>query len=316
MNITQRQLRLFTVVAALQNMSRAARTMHLSQPALTRALQEFESQLGAPLFHRTTRRVALTPAGESLLPTAQRLLHDLDLVGEAMAHRVAGAQGVVSIAVGTAFGCTVLAPALKRFAATHPGVQVRVIDANSAAITRRVVDAEVDLGIGTPVGDVRLLACHRMLQASLGVLAHAAAYRLPRALTAERAAELPLLKESDDTSIMQALRVHGSPLVAHMAGGTEVNSLALQLSLAQAGVGVAVLSALGASHAMAQGLRFVPLRPVVRREVFLMHRRDRLPAPAAEALLGAVAHALRAAPLHRGVVVDPAFKWRPDRASR
>lgn len=316
MNITQRQLRLFTAVAELQNMSRAAQRVHMSQPALTRALQEFEAQLGTTLFHRTTRRVALTVEGEKLLPTAQRLLRDLDHVGHTLAAHATGTQGSVSVAVGTAFGSTVLTQALKRFAASHPGVQVRVLDGNSTAITRRVVDAQADVGIGTPAGDVRLLACHRVLQAPLGVLAHPDAHPLPRGVTVGRAARLPLLKESDDTSIMQLLQAHGSPLVTRMAAGVEVNSLALQLSLAQAGVGVAVMSALGASHPLAQGLHFALLRPATVREVFLMHRHDRPPQPAAAALLCAIGQALGDTPLHRAVRVDPAFPWRPDRAGR
>ncbi|WP_395703395.1 LysR family transcriptional regulator [Aquabacterium sp.] len=301
MNLSQRQLRLFVVCAERLNLSRAAEALHLSQPALTRALQEFESQLGVTLFHRSTRRISLTADGERLLPQAQRLLHDLEhLAGEAR-ERAAGISGQVQLAVGQAFGCTVLAQALRPFAASHPRVRVTVVDANSAEITRRVAEAQADLGIGTPLGDVERLDCQPLLHAPIGVLHHPALIRLRAPLTAAQLEALPLLKEPEDTSIAQALRARGSGLVARMAGGTEVSSLALQLAFAQAGAGVAVVSALGASHPAAAGLRFVPLQPPVERTVFLMRRRDRVLAPPALALIEALRAALEGATLHRAV---------------
>jgi LysR family transcriptional regulator, carnitine catabolism transcriptional activator len=303
MNLSQRQLRLFVTTAALMNMSRAAEALHVSQPALTRALQEFESQLGVALFHRTTRRIALTHDGERLLPIAQRLLIDLDQVAGDLRERAAGLAGHVTLAVGSAFGCAVLGGALRRFATTHPRVQVRVIDDNSAGITRRVALGEVDLGIGSPMGDTRLLDCALLLTAPIGLLMNTAVFRLDKAVGIDQLAGLPLLKESDDTSIMQTLRSRGSGLVAQVGGGVEVNSLALQLAFARAGVGIAVMSALGASHPDAQGLRFVPLRPTMRREVFAMHRRDRPPSACAAALLQAIRSTTSSEVLHKAVVV-------------
>ena len=63
MNLTQRQLRLFVTTAELTSVSRAATVLHLTQPALTRALHDFESQLGAPLLRRSGRGIALTHEG-------------------------------------------------------------------------------------------------------------------------------------------------------------------------------------------------------------------------------------------------------------
>lgn len=84
-----------------------------------------------------------------------------------------------------------------------------------------------------------------MLRAPLGLLAPPHCYTLKEA-DVRGQPRLSLLKESDDTSIMQLLRMHGSELLAPMARGVEVSSLSIQLALAAKGVGVAVLSALGA----------------------------------------------------------------------
>lgn len=317
MNLSQRNLRLFVTTAALGNVSRASEVLHLSQPALTRALAAFEQQLGAPLFARTTRRLTLTPEGEAFLPVARRLLQDLDDAAQGLRPQAGGLQGRVSLAVGSAFGSTVLPAVLRGLIAAHPGLRVSVIDDNSEGITRRVRQAEADLGIGSPVGSIDGLRCQRLLIAPLGLLAHRDHVRLRKA-PSEALAALPLLKESADTSIMQLLRVHGSPLVAQMAGGVEVSSLSIQLALARAGVGVAVLSALGASHRDAADMDFVPLDPPVRRELFLMQRQDRPPGAAARALVQALHQTLaEAAPdlgLRPEVRVEAALSPAPGAA--
>lgn len=287
MNLGERQLRFFVTVAALGSISRASEALHISQPALTRAIGVLEAQMGVPLFVRTTRRLALSPEGEAFLPTAKRLLGDLVEAGRMFHAQGPGLRGQVTVAVGSSFGAIVLPGAIAAFQAAHPGVRLRVVDDNSEGITRRVRWADVDLGFGSPVGDVEGLQCRRLLSAPLGLLAPPARFAITEA-DAQGEPRLPLLRESADTSIMQVLRMHGSALLGPMSRGVEVSSLAIQLALAEAGVGVAVLSALGASHPAAHAMRFVPLQPVVARELFLMHRQDRPLSPGARALVDAV----------------------------
>ena len=299
MNLTQRQLRMFVTAAAVGNISRASEALHISQPALTRALQEFESQLGVALFVRTTRQLALTPEGERFLPVAQRLLHDLTEAATLIQGEATGQRGSVSLAVGEAFGCTVLPDILQAFVKTHPGVRVRVVNDNSQGITRRVSQGEVDFGIGSPVGRTEALRCTKLLSAPLGLLFNPQLYQLKAWVRTETLADLPLLKEGSDTSIVSVLRAQGSDLVAHMDPGVEVTSLALQLAMARAGVGIAVVSALGASHRDAADLRFSPLRPAVQREVFVLQQRDRALSVSARGLIEAVVAGATGARVHR-----------------
>ncbi|MBX3656730.1 MAG: LysR family transcriptional regulator [Ramlibacter sp.] len=301
MNISQRQLRMFVTTAAQGNISRASESLHISQPALTRALKEFESHIGTVLFERTTRRLALTPEGEQFLPTAQRLLNDLTEAGERLRNQASQMQGTVTLAVGTALGALYLPAVLKTLTARYPDLRLRVVDDNSSGITQRVLHAEADLGIASLSGDTSALICHKLLTAPLGLLANPAHYPLKAWAGASDLARLPLLKEGADTSIMQMLRIHGSSLVTQMEGGVEVSSLSLQLALARAGVGVAVVSALGASHPQAKGMKFVPLRPALRREVFLLQRRDRPLSASARVLRDALMGPLRAPDAHPSI---------------
>lgn len=298
MNLTQRQLRMFVTTAVMANISRASEALHISQPALSRALQELEAQLGVKLLQRTTRQLSLTHDGQRFLPVAQRLLRDIEQATADVREQAKGLTGSVTVAVGSAFGCTVLPGVLKAFAVSHPRVRLKLLDDNSAGITSCVARAEADLGIGSPVGDTRSLICELLLTAPLGLLGDPKLFALESAVKTRNFTALPLLKEPAETSILQLLRSRGSELVARMDNGTEVSSLALQLALAREGVGVAVMSALGASHPQAAGLQFVPLKPALKREVFLIRHRDRDLCPSARALVDALHAGLQRAALH------------------
>ena len=71
-------LRAFLLVAETRSFHRAAETLHVSQPALSRRIQKLEQAVGSPLLERTTRSVSTTAVGENLLPLVRRMLEEFD----------------------------------------------------------------------------------------------------------------------------------------------------------------------------------------------------------------------------------------------
>jgi len=121
-----RQLRYFVAVAEELHFSRAAVRLHLAQSALSAQIRALEAEIGGPLLVRSTRRVMLTPAGESLLNDARGVLAAVDGAA-ARARALARGEGgsLVIGSLGPAPG-GLLAPLLARFGARHPDVRVEI----------------------------------------------------------------------------------------------------------------------------------------------------------------------------------------------
>ncbi len=120
------QLKTFMVAAELGNFTHAARRLHLSQSAVSQQVRELENQLGCSLFARKARNIALTPAGECLLPLARKLLDDARAAADAVRVAGSGTQGVVRVAASPLAAMALLVPVLGRFTHAHPGIRIQV----------------------------------------------------------------------------------------------------------------------------------------------------------------------------------------------
>lgn len=145
--MTVKQLRAFLAVAQTLSFAQACERLHLSQPALSLAIKSLEESLGGQLLVRTTRSVALTPEGETLLPLARRLLADWDNAEELMRQHFTLQMGKVSIAAMPSFAGNLLPAALLTFRNRHPRVNVAVHDVINEQVLEMVRNRRVELGI-------------------------------------------------------------------------------------------------------------------------------------------------------------------------
>ena len=143
--IELRVWRQFVALADELHFGRAATRLHMTQPPLTQAIQGLERTIGVPLFNRTRRSVALTPAGAALLPQARRLLAaavDLPRVAQAAA---AGLAGQLRLAFVSNIAYGPLPDWLRSFRAAHPDVALQLreatLDVQLAAFDADEIDA-------------------------------------------------------------------------------------------------------------------------------------------------------------------------------
>ncbi len=145
------QLEAFSEVARLGNLSRAADTLSVTQPALTARLQGLERELGVDLFVRAARGMTLTDAGRALLPYAQRAIAQVLEGHKAVDDLRSGKIGELFIAAAPAVSTYVLPTVLKSFQNTHPHVRMGVRTGHTEEVLDMVLRREVHLGVGRPI---------------------------------------------------------------------------------------------------------------------------------------------------------------------
>ncbi|OSQ46266.1 LysR family transcriptional regulator [Thalassospira alkalitolerans] len=137
--------RTFVAICETGNFSRAAERVNRSASAISLQVKKLEEIVGRSLFERETRRVRLTPDGEVLLGYARRLLR---LNDEAMSRfRAPEFTGTVQLGVPNDNGIIAIPEILRRFAASHPHIEVDVFLGPTASLRKRVAEGTTDIAV-------------------------------------------------------------------------------------------------------------------------------------------------------------------------
>lgn len=256
-----RHLRYFAAVAESCHFGKAAERLMIAQPALSQAIRNLESELGASLFTRTTRQVSLTPAGEFLFERTRQLLAYVDDSIRGIEEIASGRTGVVRVGlVGTAAFSH-----LPRIAGLVKQELPQVaLEISADMLTPEQCDSlrsgAIDLGVLRPpvIGDG---IAQRVLEEEPLILAVPTAHPLASAagVSLEDLRAVPFIGYSArDSAVNQAVlrafrAVDFAPFRTHEAPGT-----AVLLALIAAGLGVALVPA---------SARALPLAGVVFRDI-------------------------------------------------
>jgi DNA-binding transcriptional LysR family regulator len=137
----------FIAIAEHGSFGRAAESLHITQTALSRRLQNLESLLGVRLVERTTRSVGLTRIGQDFLPQARRLLGDLAMALNEIRETGKALRGDVTLASIASVGVSYLPGVIRRYSALHPHNRIRILDYLSPDVARAVARREAEFGI-------------------------------------------------------------------------------------------------------------------------------------------------------------------------
>nr|WP_266100060.1 MULTISPECIES: LysR family transcriptional regulator [unclassified Halomonas] len=139
----------FLAVAETQSFSRAAEQLHLTQPAVSKRIATLEDLLGTRLFDRIGRRIALTEAGNVLLPKAQRILFTVEDSRRALANLSGQVGGKLTLATSHHIGLHRLPPLLKQYTQRHPEVALDLHFLDSELAYQGVMDGTLEMAIVT-----------------------------------------------------------------------------------------------------------------------------------------------------------------------
>lgn len=149
-----RQLRYFLVVADELHFGRAAERLHLTQPPLTVAIRKLETELKVQLFDRTTRRVTLTPAGESFRSRIQDAVTELDDAAGDVASVAAGLSGKIRVGFVSSASYSTIPEAIRVFRERRPRVELVLSPLTSGEQVEQLLDGELDVGVLRDPGEV------------------------------------------------------------------------------------------------------------------------------------------------------------------
>lgn len=149
MDMNLEQLRSFAEVAKLGNFTRAAESLHLAQPSLSRQISSLEQDLGAELFHRARAGSSLTTAGESLLPLARRMLADADTVRRELDELAGLRRGRVRLGATPTLCISLVAEVLSAFHTAHPAIELHLSEHGSRRLLDELAAGELDIALVT-----------------------------------------------------------------------------------------------------------------------------------------------------------------------
>jgi DNA-binding transcriptional LysR family regulator len=282
----------FVAIVRRGGFTRAAATLHLSQPAISRRVHLLEGELGAPLFERIRSGVVLTDAGRAFLPHAEALLASMHDGLEAVQALRGTDRGAVTLVVVGTLASTILTERLRRFRDAHPAIDLRLRTALSREVSDLVRRGDATLGlrydadpnpeiVSTTIHDeAMVLVCsprHRLV-------------RVPRvgttALAGERWVAFPPRPRPGGEPYALALERGLAVLGLHGSEIVPIDSLTAQKRMVEAGFGLALLPASSVDEELRAGtlraLRVPALRMTV--PVVLIHRRRAYLSGAAQAL--------------------------------
>lgn len=278
-----RQLTALVTVAEVGSVTKAAKLLHVVQPAVTRQIRLLEQELGVPLFQRTRQGMVPTPAAQVLIMRARRALHELDAARAELRPEPGEVAGIVSVGLLESVLDILAQPLAEAVAQRHPGIELRLFTGYSGHLQHWLDTGEIDLSLLYNLSDTPSLSVVPLVREQLWAVAPPDAglsvgTPVPWATVLAHPLVLPVSGHGLRVLIDRAR----SAVPVEPRTVVQTNSMLVQKNLVLAGHGWTVLPAAGVAADVAAGrLSGAPLTaPDVERSVVLgLQHRSRLLAP-------------------------------------
>ena len=279
----------FLLLAQSGNMTKTAARVHLTQPALSGQIKRLEHLLGATLFHRQGRGVALTQAGETFRSFAADALNQIDAGRTALGSLSSLASGTISIGGGATSTTCILPEIIGAFHARYPGIRFSIREATSRTVVEAVLSGELDLGLVTlPVPssvDATRLSVEPWVVDELVLLVpphHPLRNR--RRFTWRDLHNQPLIAFESGSAVRQLLDRQLSHHEVRPSVVMELRAIGTITNMVAAGIGLGFVSRLAVP--LAHALRCADR--TLERQLAVIERRDRSRTPTMEAFRAAL----------------------------
>lgn len=282
------QIGYFIEIARQRSFTRAAERLHMAQPALSQQMKNLEAELGTPLFIRGRKETQLTAAGKAFLPRAEALLAQAEAAKMIVSDVAQLRGGKLLVAAIPSVSACLLPEVIHSFSKQHGKVELQLIEDSSERVAENVESGLADIGFLQLPASKAAFETQALITEPFVLLAassHAIA-KQKEVLLKQLAAESFIFYKgrARDTALEACRKAGFEPRIACESGELETIR-----ALVAAGLGVAVVPQLAASH-LPKTIRAVTIRePRLQRQIAAVWKKGSELSPAAKALLKMIA---------------------------
>lgn len=278
-----RVLNYFLMVASEENISKAARRLHLSQPALSRQIMALERELGVKLFKRSSHNATLTEEGNLLKRRAEEIIALAEKTKNDLACSPENLKGEIAIGCAEALSVKLLSKMLATFKRSWPRIQVALNTENADIIKERLEKGLLELGLLVEPVDIGQYESVRLpVQEQWGVLVPSdSALGAKESVTPSDLESEPLLL-ARRSLVRDALAAWFGPIYERLNVAGTYNLLYNAAIMAQNNLGVALGLKLDAKY---EGLCFKPLFPLLTTGTVLVWKKTQKHSPVTASFL-------------------------------
>lgn len=284
-NITPGDLDAFLTVADTCSFRQSATLLGISQPAVSARIQHLEAVLGVRLFHRTTRRVVITDAGERLRGRVERMVLETRTLVQEFRDEAQLQRGRVVVGATPSVAAGFMPIVISEFQHRFPAIEVVLLDDFFGRAVERVSRGEVDLAVGPFETTDEALTFEPLLKDHFR-LAVPDTHRLAALSSvtlADVVGEKLMSMPPESASFATTRRAFAAAGLDFSPAFQTRDSLTL-FSLVKQGVGIGLMTEMSFSVLDLRGVTMLPVRDTdLTRVIGILHLHDRSPTPAAEA---------------------------------
>lgn len=271
-----RQLEIIYAILRTGSVTDAARALHISQPAVSIALRQYEDRLGARIFERRKGRLVATAEARSLFPDIEDLFERLGIVQRRLHDMILGQTGSLTLASTAAVLSSDLADAVARFRQDWPHIRIEIRRMTTTQVIERVARGDAEIGLAHLETREHGLSVERLADIQV-VCAVPTNHPLAakRLLRLEDLAAWPIITYSPDSNIGRPLRRAFAARGLTLDDAVTINDAATGLHLARVGAGVALVGHRASAPIAVAGVEIRAIDPALPVPVLLLTRPDR-----------------------------------------
>jgi LysR family carnitine catabolism transcriptional activator len=285
-NLSMKHLRAVVALARFGSFIAAASYLRVSQPGLSRIIQQTETMLGVKLFSRGTRSVSQTEAGREFVPAAERLLGEL-LQQTQNARSLDGKlRGQVIITSLMSISHRVLPAALLEFREKYPKMHVQIREGLGSAVHEDVRSGIADFGIGPAIGLPENVVAEAVVnEACFVVMQKKHPLARSKSISIEDISDEPMISMPTNSGLRRTIDVVASEQGMVFNHSIVINQFGSLFDFVARGLGISIVPASALPPMPDPAIIARRLRPLLRRRIGILRLADRSFHPASQAFL-------------------------------